>query len=379
MLNTDDHDRMTSASIVTIAGDAGGAAALAPVLTRLQQDPTVALSNFGYFQAPAVFAQADIECNVLTVEDVSRVRELLANAGASLLLTATSVNALCLEKVFVSEARMLGCPSVGVLDFWSNYAERFTDGDGRPTLAPDLLAVMDERARMAVIAAGVASELAITGQPAFDALTVRRDSFTEGDRAATRQKMGAAESDFLILFVSQALDDLYGDARARLGFDQRDVLRLVMDAVAAVEVDQRIVVAVRKHPREAVSPADDYPAIDIAHDKTRDRWHAVMAADLVVGMNSVLLLEASYLGAAVISLQPGLRGDDMLPSNRTGGSVAAYDADTGISLVRTYLKEPDLRDQLRDSAIRFAPDGLAAQRVCACVSEQLARARAISH
>jgi hypothetical protein len=44
-----------------------------------------------------------------------------------------------------------------------------------------------------------------------------------------------------------------------------------------------------------------------------DRLEVALAADLVAGMNSVLLVEASLLGCVVLSLQPGLRLPDALP------------------------------------------------------------------
>jgi len=362
-------------SIVTIAGDAGGAAALAPVLLRLQHEQTVTLNNFAYFQAPSVLAQSGVPCRVLGSRDVGRSRQLLEDARASLLLTATSVNTLELEKRFVMAARQAGCPSVGVLDFWSNYAARFADGDGGLSCAPDVLAVMDERAQSALSDAGVASELTITGQPAFDLLSERRQNFSEADRVAVRQALGVQPADFLILFVSQALDDLYGDAKARLGFDQHDVRRLVIDTLASTRPARPLILAIRKHPREAGIPSDEHHhALTIVHDGTLDRWSSTMAADLVVGMNSVLLLEASYLGAPVLSLQPGLRVEDALPSNLSGGSAAAYQTGEAVRLLVDYVTDGDLRRRLRERAIAFAPDGRATERVCECVLQQLSRA-----
>jgi UDP-N-acetylglucosamine 2-epimerase len=43
-----------------------------------------------------------------------------------------------------------------------------------------------------------------------------------------------------------------------------------------------------------------------------------MTADLVIGMTSMILVEAVYLGRPVLSLQPGLRIPDTVPTNAAG-------------------------------------------------------------
>lgn len=359
-------------SIVTICGDPGGAAALAPVLRKLQQDSTIALNNFAYLHAPTILEHAGIPSRTLSSGDVSQSRALLDELGASLLLTATSSNALNLEKHFVVAARQTRRPSIGVLDFWSNYADRFRDADGGLSATPDTLAIMDEKARTGLREAGVRAKLVVTGQPAFDTLAERRRTFTNADRDAARLAMGAEPSDCLVLFVSQAFDDLHGDAQARIGFDQHHVRRLVIDTLKSIP-SPRAVLAIRKHPRDAAIPLEHHSGLRITHDLTPDRWHAVMAADLIVGMNSVLLLEATYLGGAVLSLQPGLIGDDTLPSNASGTSASAYLPDSAARLLEDYVRDPELRMRLRERASGSAPHGNATNRVCECIHQHLSR------
>jgi hypothetical protein len=367
---------MLGASIVTISGDAGGAAALAPVLSRLQSQEAISLRNFAYLQAPAVLEQAGVRFTELESGDLESARQILEREHASVLLTATSVNRLGLEKHFVAAARHAYCPSLGVLDFWSNYAERFADAGGAITCAPDLLAVMDTRAATEVREAGIPSELLITGQPAFDRLGDHRQGFGPATRAEVRGALGALPSDVLVLFVSQALDELYDDAATRIGFNQHEVQRLVTRTLAQLRSDQSIVLAVRRHPRESELPIEgSTDGLKVVRDDTPNRWNAVMAADLVVGMNSVLLLEASYLGTAVLSLQPELRGDDVLPSNRWGGSAAAYRSDDAARLLVEYVSDASPRERLRNKAMAFAPDGNATQRVYDCVQRMTHQAR----
>jgi len=97
-----------------------------------------------------------------------------------------------------------------------------------------------------------------------------------------------------------------------------------------------------------------------------------MSADLVVGMNSVLLLEACHLGCIVVSVQPGLIGDDSLPTNKMGASHAVYKAD----LIRKSLEECLLNSVTRESMLSrgaslHSDDG-AARRVATLALDDLA-------
>jgi hypothetical protein len=64
----------------------------------------------------------------------------------------------------------------------------------------------------------------------------------------------------------------------------------------------------------------------------------------------VLLYEAARLGCPVVSVQPGLRGNDALPSNRAGLSLAVYDADKLDNALAKALFDDDWREQQRIEA-----------------------------
>jgi len=75
-----------------------------------------------------------------------------------------------------------------------------------------------------------------------------------------------------------------------------------------------------------------------------------MAADLVVGMNTELLVEACYLGCITLSLQPGLRHPDRLPTNRLGFSRAVYQENE----IKPALLELLLNEKSRDAVLKSA-------------------------
>src|SRR5207248_11353111 len=60
-------------------------------------------------------------------------------------------------------------PSVYVLDFWSNYWQRFSDSGKDLKFLPEKICVMDNAAEEAMIAEGIPPDrIAVTGNPHFE-------------------------------------------------------------------------------------------------------------------------------------------------------------------------------------------------------------------
>src|SRR5262249_46082059 len=152
--------------------------------------------------------------------------------------------------------------------------------------------------------------------------------------------------------------------------------RLLLDTLQ--HVSSGVTVAVRLHPREHTAPDLECPPgrLRVVLDRTPDARDAVMASDLVVGMNSALLLEACYLGAAVLSLQPGLRGPDILPSNRWGVSAVAHCVEAAQRAIRVLVADLGVRKRLAARTTALTLDEEATQAVRDCVYRQLALASA---
>lgn len=319
-------------SITAIAGDAGGAAALAPVLRRMAEDRML-LDVLGYREAPATWRAAGVPCTEIpeTADDAwltDRMR------GALLTLTSTSVNGIDWEKRAVALAANLGIPSLALLDFWSNYRARFEAPAGTLVL-PDRIAVMDELARNEMASEGFPGErLVVTGQPVFDALQERRTNAKASQYQSVRADLGIEGDTRLVLFASQPLADVHGGierVRAIWGYDERQVFELCRTALLALANRRHanIVMAVRPHPREPrpLTVTLSGSGFRCIPWQSPDRLDAVLAADVVLGINSMLLMEAVLLGRIVVSVQPDLRIADPLPSNRDGRSIAVTSAD----------------------------------------------------
>lgn len=355
-------------SILAVCGDPGGARALLPVLQQLKHDDRIVLTCAAYRQGWSILAAAGFEVVALNEDrsDAQAAMQLLVTTKASLLLAATSVNGADWEKVFIASARAQGIASVGVLDFWSNYLPRFSSTGGQLDCLPDRLAVMDARAVTELTAIGVpTASLVVTGQPAFDALETERSAFTPAVRARTRAHLGLQAGEKLVLFVSQPFRQLTGTGLASLGFDEQSVWTAVLQCLPNLGRTARVTLAIRPHPRESLEwfqPASG-PGWRTVLARESEAHELVLSADLVVGMNSVLLLEASGLGCVVVSLQPDLRGPDPLPTNASGASHAVFESAAIPSTLARMLFDESARQTLLARAAGLRPAATATRQV----------------
>lgn len=338
-------------TVLCVAGDPGGASALTPVLPKLQADFHVCLA--AYQQALNQWSNAGHAVRPLDGSpSLDAAIAVLQEIRPALLLTATSANGLDWECHLLQAARQLGIHSLSLLDFWSNYTRRFSLAEPLDAL-PQRICVMDQRAVEEMVAEGFSrSMLLITGQPALDLAA----------QPAAAEQLQAARSlwpqgDRRLLFVSQPLSVLHGgDAGCNqvLGYNEHAVLSLVATVTQQLASEGRpLSLRVLPHPRESAGTfssagyivAQGYAAKVLAQ-----------AADIVIGMNSMLLLEAAAAGCVVVSVQPDLRGKDSLATNQSRVTVPVYQAARLL---------PVLASLLDDSLAYATQQKLARQMVCA--------------
>jgi hypothetical protein len=296
------------ARVLVMARDAGAAAALSPVARALIREGRLGVSIVAYGEAVGVFHARGLP--VLSFQSApteDQVGSLLTREGAKALLTGTSMQP-GKDDTFWSAARRLGIPSIGLLDHWCNYSERFSLRD-RFDCVPDRIAIMDDAAAEVLVAEGCPPDLLlVTGQPHFDELV--RDSVTLS-RAEVRQELGIDESRPLLVFASEPQARFYGRT---LGYDEEDALRAVLDSAAEAAPDAEVVV--KLHPLESGDAFADLPEserrVGVRVVRAYPAEHLIRAADVVLGMTSVFLLEAVLTGVPTISVRPESGEDHFL-------------------------------------------------------------------
>ncbi len=357
--------------IAAVGGDPGPARALAPVLRKLAQGPAGVLA-LTYGQAGDIWSGLDLARKPLAPGVQAKdCAALLRDMGAAALLVGTSYNELMLEHLFLEAARVLGLPSLAVLDFPSHFRARFSGRDGRLSHLPDAIAVDSAATRRQMLAQGFPEQvIQVTGAPAFDSLAGFREAFREDQRQQIRQALGAGPGEFLVLFASQPLSRFYEIRPGSLGelaFNERQVLEAVGKALARIarRSGRSLVLVVRPHPREDPADFDWFSSPGLKHMVSNrfTSWEVVCAADLVVGMNSVLLMEACHLGRIVVSVQPGQSRSDSLPTNLSGHSHAVYELAQAEPTLERLLLDPGARQEAVARLADLKSDGQAAARV----------------
>jgi hypothetical protein len=337
-------DSTRAYAVLAVAGDAGGARGLAPVIRALRALPNVAVEARAYGAATEVWRSERLDARPIDSDDP---------AGFDRVLLATSFLPERWELRVLRRARERGIPAIVVVDFWSQYRERFTLPGGQ-VMVPDRIAVVDEAMQRELVLAGFPAErLVITGQPAFDAL---RAYDSPGQRRAARTALRAHTrlpfSMTRVLYISQPLSLQY--SADELGFHEDQVLADTIAALGAVLdglAGRHASLLVKPHPRDVVAdlkrgiPRIHSPRLAIRLldgsapggevGQSPDVRLLALGSDLVIGMNSTALMEACLLRRPVISYQPGLRLRDPLPSNRLGWTRAVYDS----ADLRTALQE----------------------------------------
>lgn len=318
--------------IMTICGDPGGAKAIIPVIKKLEEHSYTKIINYAYNEGANFLENLKIGYKNLPEKvNIDFIKKTYQEGKPSLLLSATSFNRFNWEKYFIFETKNFNIFSMAILDYWSNYSLRFSNENGSMVYLPDKIAVMDEQARREMIEQGFPSNsILVAGQPAFDSLQSDREKFTLSKKNNIRRSLNVGDETILILFISQPLKELYGKNGEpnSLGFDEDLVLEYLIKALEKMsEKKQEIILLIRPHPREKDSDYEKYRSnrIRIKVSKDGESRDYLMTANLVVGMNSILLVEACYLGCTVLSLQPGLNKADSLVTNKTKESMAVFD------------------------------------------------------
>lgn len=310
--------------VFAIAGDPGGAQAVMAVVRELRKQQETVITA-GYNAGADILAPTDHVFHEVT--QFNDALCLLEQIRPDALLCGTSVNGRDDEKTFISAARQLGVPSVAVLDFWSNYAARFTTRppDGPFDALPDVITVMDECAAEDLRGIGIdAKSIHITGQPAFDRLHEEAPPLSK--RAELRTRIGCPSERHLILFASQPCSEIATKAGyAVLPYDERDIVQTFCEEIKAHPAANELFLWIRPHPRELPGKFAQHDSSCIYAGMAGDSVLAQHAADGVAGMCSVFLLEAALIGKSVLSLQPGETGPSPLPLDRLRLGTACLD------------------------------------------------------
>lgn len=342
--------------ILCFAREAGGAEALAPVIERMRYSHNVLLLAKDF--AMPIFQEHNLEYKTYATHSDKTLTTLIRNQWHGLMPDVVLTSATSLpwndmtERLLWIWAREHSIPSIAVIDQWQNYGLRFSGCNPDEYLAylPTRITTLDEQARQEMINEGIPEELiVVTGQPALDALFDERKAFTSADRKAIREKIGAEQDSFLVIFASEAFQHDYSNS---LGYTEQSTLEFLIRTLSAVveETGMRLHLVVKYHPQNIPS---DFAGVDFSQVRLKfpigvirqeiQPRPLVLASELVVGMTSVLLIEAILLGLPTISVTLNSKDNSDLVATRVGALPWLRAESEATDSISRLIKDVDYR------------------------------------
>jgi hypothetical protein len=219
-------------------------------------------------------------------------------------------------------ARERRIPSLGIVDSWTNFDLRFGAPDGR--IFPDAVGVIDENAHTRISGLNdFEAPVMVVGQPYLQIQTQVLER-ARAEREAPNKRR-------LVVFFSEPIREDYGEGR---GFDQFSVFhQLVKSLPSKSNAD----VLIKPHPREeTVGWRQALIGYEEQCQLTNEPTPALTAnADGIIGMTTMVLLEAHLAGIPTLSLQPN-RTDKINPVIDEFSEVITNADDFGMALERFW-------------------------------------------
>ena len=327
------------------ARDPGGANVVAGFLSQCLPDAPFDYDVWTLPQATQVFERIGIETREFP--DGIAENELAVHwdqCPADILITGTS-HYYQFEPILWKIARGRGCTSMALNDGWMNLDRRFAEG------RPDCVGAVDAGQAEELLAVGFSPEqIVATGHPFLSPLAARRDEILTSEAPASVDGVGGAVE---VLFVSEGVSrDVSLGVNQSYGFAEFDSFALLHRAAAmVVRNGTNVCLAVKFHPYEdptgflkrlsELEAVHGLTVLPLEREEKPYPW--ILWADLVVGISTILLIEAMILGKPVISSQPGLIRDETFIPSRLGCAKTLTDSTDGEIQLARLIQEPSAR------------------------------------
>lgn len=302
---------MSADRILVYAQDAGGAQAIAPVVRRLLGKVPGSVSVLTHLYAEEIFEKAEIPAESLSkrVEEIpltpKGARSLLEGLSPSLVFCTTSNNLQDASNGEIIRASAgMGIPCFSLMDHWKGWS-RLHRGENDFAYLPDTLGVIDEAARERGALEGVPAErMEIVGHPHLEELA--NTGFSDPKKFRERGVIGG-EGVFVCTLFTQPI----GNGESLRPMLEGKRLHAVEKVVRILEKvmktrGKETVFLVHPHPREVALFDAVYESLPFGRlGAETTSLDLARASNLIMGLNSMILYEAHFLGRTVLSLQLG--------------------------------------------------------------------------
>ncbi|MBL1198512.1 MAG: hypothetical protein FWK04_05385 [Nostoc sp. GBBB01] len=300
--------------VIAIAHDPGGANAVAATVAALRVADTQVEA---YTKGPASrqFQRLDVACTPIFEEHQTFFERLTGD----ILLTGTSQYDE-FERDGIFWARQQHILSIAVMDYWANYRQRFQslkNPDAEP-IFPDIITAIDEVCAAGMLAEGIPEErIRIVGQPYFAWLIAKQ-----------KHRKNILKPIENILFASQP------------NANEIEILSVLIKVLTEYKPLKKLLI--RFHPRQGKCCASlDLLArsgLPFAVDESADTLATLRQQDIILGITSIILIEAALMGVPAGSLAIGI--DDTLITNQRGITIPLNSSEK----LRKFLYFPPYRE-----------------------------------
>jgi hypothetical protein len=253
-----------------------------------------------------------------SIRDIDAITTKLADEQVAEVVTGLSDRDDQTPQKLWLAAKALGVRTTALLDDTTvahpmaraDLDQRFCLTNGERVL-PNVIAAIDDQSRNALIAAGVpADTITVIGHIHIHRFQRIAADMPDDKVRALREAWGAQDSDHVVLFASEPLREMAAEGKQR----DIDELAILMELLGRIRVGDFIttnrgpdstIVVVRPHPREddakfSTLPNDTKPRTLVSRDGSSAQ--AILAADTIVGISSMMLVEAASIGRPAHSM-----------------------------------------------------------------------------
>jgi hypothetical protein len=339
-------------NVVVFVEDPGAVNCVAPFVSNAIATNSLKITLLSAGQATKLLEARGL-CPI-EVERVGASVELLKQTRAHWLFVGTSENPESPAFPLIVAARAAGVSSAAIIDSSANAAFRFRGCGADPLrYAPDWILVPDQWTASEFVALGLSPKrIVLVGHPHYDYLAAAAKGLRELGKDHIRRMVlpELSQGRKVLVFASEISTGLdpqqfrksadytlqgRGEATSRTEI----VVEEILDAISALEAEgyDRPFLVLRRHPKET---AEDLASYRESFDCVSDAGAALellVSADLVVGMSSMLLTEAHFLGTPTISVLPRPMERNWLPIVREGIIPCATNRGDLLRMLREFL------------------------------------------
>jgi len=345
---------MKGRKVLMFSRDPGGTNAVIQLVEPLRAAGNE-LVVYGKDAALPIYRKFGVECldirEAISSGTQEGAREFVNKISPNLILTGTSSEDFTERHLWLA-GQKAGIASFAVLDQWTNYRLRLipehpNSPNGRDALVtPSFFFIMDEFARREMCALGIESErLVVTGQPFFDHIRKSGERIRVQEVEKLRHMLTGGDDGLVFVFASQPIASIHrqnGIEEDYWGYTENTVLQSVVAQLQKLtkNLETKVTLVVRLHPKDEENAYRDvlrgsHKWLNTVFDRELNSNLLLKTADLVIGMFSMVLLEAAILGTRFISVQIGLKRENPLIFDRLG-------------LARSILTEAELEKTLHE-------------------------------